>query len=88
MHVPPRSTHHPGRMPADEHGRSVAILLGDVLLAAAGGPLLTCRVPRWRSRGHAAFVRLQVEVMAGQFLDADAAARRSADLARALTSRR
>jgi geranylgeranyl diphosphate synthase type I len=70
---------------AEDYGRSVAILLGDVLLAAAGARLLTCDVPPAAlARGHAAFTRLCVEVMAGQFLDADAAARRDADLARAL----
>jgi geranylgeranyl diphosphate synthase, type I len=70
---------------AEDYGRSVAILLGDVLLAAAGAELLTCAVPATAlGRAHAAFTRLCVEVMAGQFLDADAAARRDADLARAL----
>jgi geranylgeranyl diphosphate synthase type I len=71
---------------AEDYGRSVAILLGDVLLAAAGARLLTCAVPAPAlARGHAAFTRLCVEVMAGQFLDADAAARRDADLSRALS---
>ena len=71
---------------AREHGRNVAILLGDVLLAAAPGPLATCRVDADAlAAAHAALVRLQVEVMAGQYLDVDAAAARSADPARALT---
>lgn len=70
---------------AEDYGRSAAILLGDVLLAAASAQLLTCDVPAPAlSRGHAAFTRLCVEVMAGQFLDTDAAARRDADLTRAL----
>jgi geranylgeranyl diphosphate synthase, type I len=82
------ATQHPspGTDAADEHGRSVAVLLGDVLLAAAGGPFMACRVaPDTLSAAHHAFVRLQVEVMAGQYLDVDAAARRSADRERALT---
>jgi geranylgeranyl diphosphate synthase, type I len=81
------ATEHPepGTEAADEHGRSVAVLLGDVLLAAAGGPFMACRVaPDALSAAHRAFVRLQVEVMAGQYLDVDAAARRSADRERAL----
>ena len=71
---------------AAEHGRNVAILLGDVLLAAAPEPLRKCRVrPDVLGHAHAALVRLQVEVMAGQFLDVDAAARRVGDPDRALT---
>ncbi len=71
---------------AAEHGRNVAILLGDVLLAAAPEPLRRCRVrPEVREHAQAALVRLQVEVMAGQFLDVDAAARRVGDPDRALT---
>ena len=70
----------------EDFGRSVAILLGDVLLAAAPAALETCTVdPSALTRARAALVRLQVEVMAGQFLDVDAAARREADVARALT---
>ena len=79
---------HPeaGTAAAVEHGRSVAVLLGDVVLAAAGGPLMSCRVdPGALDRAHSAFVRLQVEVMAGQYLDIDAVAHRSADPDRALT---
>jgi geranylgeranyl diphosphate synthase type I len=69
-----------------EHGDHVAILLGDVLLAAAMGPLRTCTVgSEPLDRAQEALIRLQVEVMAGQFLDVEAAANRSADLARALT---
>jgi len=69
-----------------EHGQHVAILLGDVLLAAAPDPLRSCAVdPVALGFAHAALVRLQVEVMAGQFLDVDAAAGRSASRARALT---
>jgi len=76
----------PGSDAATEHGRSVAVLLGDVVLAAAGGPFLSCRVdPSALTAAHGAFVRMQVEVMAGQFLDIDAVARRSSDPARALT---
>jgi geranylgeranyl diphosphate synthase, type I len=70
---------------AVEHGRNVAILLGDVLLAAAPAPLRTCPVGAHAlANAHAALVRLQVEVMAGQFLDVDAAARRVGDPERAL----
>jgi geranylgeranyl diphosphate synthase, type I len=65
---------------------NVAILLGDVLLAAAPDPMGACRVdPGALAHARAALVRLQVEVMAGQFLDVDAAARRVDDPARALT---
>ena len=71
---------------AAEHGRNVAILLGDVLLAAAPEPLRRCHVrPEVREHAQAALVRLQVEVMAGQFLDVDAAARGVGDPDRALT---
>jgi len=71
---------------AHDYGSSVAILLGDVLLAAAAQHLLTCEVPHTvLARAHEAFTRLQIEVMAGQFLDVDAAARRVADHDRALT---
>ena len=67
-------------------GRSVAILLGDVLLAAAPAALETCTVdPGALTRARAALVRLQVEVMAGQFLDVDAVVQREVDVARALT---
>ena len=87
VHVRSAAEHPaPGTAAADEHGRSVAVLLGDVVLAAAGGPFLQCRVsPAVLTAAHGAFVRLQVEVMAGQYLDVDAVARRSADPARALT---
>ena len=75
----------PGTHAAHEHGRAVAVLLGDALLAAAARPLMTSRVtPAALVAGHEAFVRLQVEVMAGQYLDVDAASRRSADTTRAL----
>ena len=86
VHVRSAADHPaPGTAAANEHGRSVAVLLGDVLLAAAGGPFLRGRVaPSAMNAAHTAFVRLQVEVMAGQYLDVDAAARRSADPARAL----
>lgn len=68
------------------HGNAVAVLLGDALLAASARPLMTSRVtPGALAAGHEAFVRLQVEVMAGQYLDVDAASRRSADPARALS---
>ena len=71
---------------AGGHGRAVAVLLGDALLAAAARPLMTSRVtPAALAAGHEAFVRLQVEVMAGQYLDVDAASRGSVDTARALT---
>ncbi|MGA0831055.1 MAG: polyprenyl synthetase family protein [Nitriliruptoraceae bacterium] len=70
---------------AASHGRAVAILLGDVALSAADGELLAADVdPAALARAHAAFTRLRVEVMAGQFLDVDAAARRGADRERAL----
>jgi geranylgeranyl diphosphate synthase type I len=69
---------------AEDYGRSVAILLGDVLLSAASEQLLSCAVPHEvLQRAHAAFTRLQIEVMAGQFLDVDAAARGDADRERA-----
>jgi len=86
VHVRAAAQHpEPGTPAAEELGRSVAVLVGDVVLAAAGGPLMTCRVPAEAlSAAHRAFVRLQVEVMAGQYLDVDAAARRSADPDRAL----
>jgi geranylgeranyl diphosphate synthase type I len=87
VHARAAATHpDPGTPAAHEHGRNVAILLGDVLLAAAGAPLQTCRVATdARDRAHTALVRLQVEVMAGQYLDVDAAAGRSSDPERALT---
>jgi geranylgeranyl diphosphate synthase type I len=87
VHVRAASEHpSPGSVEALEHGRDVAVLLGDVVLAAAGRPLRRCRVsPAALDAAHQAFVRLQVEVMAGQYLDVDAAARRSADPERALT---
>jgi geranylgeranyl diphosphate synthase type I len=70
---------------AHDYGSNVAILLGDVLLAAASQHLLACDVPHAvLVRAHEAFTRLQVEVMAGQFLDVDAAARGVADRDRAL----
>jgi len=70
---------------AEDYGRSVAILLGDVLLSAASEHLLACEVAHEvLLRAHEAFTRLQVEVMAGQFLDVDAAARGDADRERAL----
>jgi geranylgeranyl diphosphate synthase type I len=86
VHVRAAAQHpEPGTPAAEEHGRSVAVLVGDVALAAAGGPFMTCRVPADAlGAAHRAFVRLQVEVMAGQYLDVDAAARRSADPDRAL----
>lgn len=71
---------------AAEYGRSVAILLGDVLLAAAPAALERCHVDvDALVHARTALVRLQVEVMAGQFLDVDAAARRAADVDRTLT---
>ena len=71
---------------AIEHGSNVAILLGDVLLAAAPDPMGTCRVDAVAlAHARTALVQLQVEVMAGQFLDVDAAARRVDDPERALT---
>jgi geranylgeranyl diphosphate synthase, type I len=75
-----------GREHGPEHGHHVAILLGDVLLAAAPDPLRTCAVAAGPLRdAQAALTRMQVEVMAGQFLDVDAAATGSADRDRALT---
>jgi len=87
VHVRAAAEHpEPAGPAAVEHGRNVAVLLGDVMLAAAGGPLRTCAVDATAlDAAHVAFVRLQVEVMAGQYLDVDAAARRSADPDRALT---
>jgi len=71
---------------ATDYGRSMAILLGDVALVAADGHFLAADVdPVARSRAHAAFTRLRIEVMAGQYLDVDAAARGDAGRERALT---
>ncbi len=68
------------------HGANVAILLGDVVLAAAPAALEGCAVPAAaRDAARAALVRLQVEVGAGQLLDVDAAAGGRADVERALT---
>ena len=68
------------------HGTNVAILLGDVVLAAAPAALERCAVPQpARDAARAALVHLQVEVGAGQLLDVDAAAGGAADVARALT---
>ena len=78
---------HPdgGTEAAAAYGRSVAILLGDVALAAADGELLAADVDAAAlHRAHRAFTRLRVEVMAGQFLDVDVAVRRDADRDRAL----
>jgi geranylgeranyl diphosphate synthase type I len=70
----------------DDYGRAAAILLGDVALAAADGQLVDADVGATAlRRAHAAFNRLRVEVMAGQFLDVDAAARRDGGRERALT---
>ena len=70
---------------AAAYGTAAAILLGDVALAAADGELLAADVdPAALRRAHATFTRLRIEVMAGQFLDVDAAARRDADRDRAL----
>jgi len=70
---------------AADHGRSVAILLGDVALVAADAHLLRADVePDALRRAHDAFTRLRIEVMAGQFLDVDAAARGHAGRERAL----
>ncbi len=70
---------------AASYGRAAAILLGDVALAAADGEFLTAEVGAAPlRRAHAAFTRLRVEVMAGQFLDVDAAARRDGGRERAL----
>jgi len=87
LHAGFAATHGPGWSgTAQDYGHSVAVLLGDVLLAAASQHLLTCDVtPSVLLPAHAAFTRLQVEVMAGQFLDVDAAARGVADRERALT---
>jgi len=86
VHVRAASEHpDPGSPAAAEHGRSVAVLLGDLVLAAAPEGLQDCRVPASaRDAAQRALVRLQVEVMAGQYLDVDAVARRSADRERAL----
>jgi geranylgeranyl diphosphate synthase type I len=87
VHVRAAAEHpRPGSPTAAEHGRSVAVLLGDLILAAAPAGLQDCRVTASaRDAALRALVRLQVEVMAGQYLDVDAVARRSADRERALT---
>ncbi len=70
---------------AEDYGTSVAILLGDVLLAAADAHLLAADVPSAALlAAHDVFTRMRIEVMAGQFLDVDAAARGEASRARAL----
>jgi geranylgeranyl diphosphate synthase, type I len=86
LHARFAALHGPGWTgTAPDHGRSVAILLGDVALAAADAHLLRAHVgPAALARAHDAFTRLRIEVMAGQFLDVDAAARGSADRERAL----
>jgi geranylgeranyl diphosphate synthase, type I len=71
---------------ADGYGTSVAILLGDVLLAAADAHLLAADVaPDALAAAHDVFTRMRIEVMAGQFLDVDAAARGSESRERALS---
>jgi len=71
---------------AADYGQSVAILLGDVALAAADAWLLAAEVtPAALQQAHAAFTRLRVEVMAGQFLDVDATARGEVGRERALS---
>jgi len=86
LHAGFTATHRDGWAgTAEDYGRSVAILLGDVLLSAAAQHLMSCAVPHAAVlRAHQAFTRMQVEVMAGQFLDVDAAARGDADRERAL----
>ncbi len=70
---------------AEDYGTAVAILLGDVLLAAADAHLLAADVPAVAlAAAHDVFTRMRIEVMAGQFLDVDAAARGEASRARAL----
>jgi geranylgeranyl diphosphate synthase, type I len=71
---------------AAAYGESVAILLGDVLLAAADGHLRRADVaPAALDAAHEVFTRMRIEVMAGQFLDVDAAARGEAGRDRALS---
>jgi geranylgeranyl diphosphate synthase type I len=71
---------------AEDYGTSVAILLGDVLLAAADAHLLAAHVDGAAlAPAHDVFTRMRIEVMAGQFLDVDAAARGEASRERALT---
>jgi geranylgeranyl diphosphate synthase, type I len=71
---------------AASYGESVAILLGDVLLAAADGHLRAAQVADTAlDAAHEAFTRMRIEVMAGQFLDVDAAARGEAGRDRALS---
>lgn len=71
---------------ADDYGRSVAILLGDVVLAAADAHLLAARVDDESvRRAFRRFTTLRIEVMAGQVLDLDAATTGIADVERALT---
>ena len=86
VHAAFAALHHTGWAgDAAAYGRAVAILLGDVALAAADGELLAADVDAAAlRRAHAAFTRLRVEVMAGQFLDVDAAARRHDGRDRAL----
>jgi geranylgeranyl diphosphate synthase type I len=71
---------------ADDYGRSIAILLGDVVLAAADGHLLDARVgAEALRRAFHRFTTLRIEVMAGQVLDLDAATTGIAGPERALT---
>jgi geranylgeranyl diphosphate synthase, type I len=71
---------------ADAYGSAVAILLGDVLLAAADAHLLAASVtPDALAAAHDVFTRMRIEVMAGQFLDVDAAARAEPSRTRALS---
>jgi geranylgeranyl diphosphate synthase, type I len=71
---------------ADDFGRAVAILLGDVALVAADAHFLTADVdPVALSAAYSRFTAMRVEVMAGQWLDLEAATSGRGGIERALT---
>ncbi len=79
-HVAFAATHAAESMHGDaqEYGDAVAILLGDLAFTLADDVFLQCRVDHDRFiAGFRVFTMLREEVMAGQFLDVQAAARRA-----------
>lgn len=70
----------------EDFGRAVAILLGDVALVAADAHFHAAEVdPAARARAFACFTATRVEVMAGQWLDLEAATSGRGGIERALT---
>jgi geranylgeranyl diphosphate synthase type I len=62
----------------EEYGHAVAILLGDLAFTLADDAFLRCEIkPERFMAGFRVFTTLREEVMAGQFLDVQAAARRA-----------